>query len=240
MLTFLTGSKANVALELGAVAIVFHYRVRRLVVPALLLFFVVSVLGLTMYNLYFRNALPRGVPLEQAIAESGGLAGVPQEFAKNTFFGAQALGVAHNHFAFPSAESFGETYAPLLTAAIPHSLFVNKPQAFAEQFTKSFAPQLAETGTTYPATGIGEFYVAGGVLGTLLGSLFIGALVGYVYSRRNDSTYGLARYALILPLVPHFMRGESYGIVVLGATLLVPTWFILRVSGVRRHRRSYG
>ncbi len=237
LLTFLTGSKANVALELGAIAIIFHYRVKRLAVPVLLLFFSVSVLGLTMYQLYFRSALPRGVPIEQVIAENGGLAGVPQEFAKNTFFGAQALGVARDQFEFPSAESFGRTYVPLLSAPIPHSLYRTKPDAFAETFTKSFAPDLATEGTTYPATGIGEFYVTGGVLGAVLGSLLVGVLVGYVYSRREVSTFGLARYALILPLVPHFMRGESYGIVVLGATLLVPTWFILRGTEKRRLQR---
>ena len=230
LLTLLTGTKANIALELGAIAVVFHYRIKAIAAGVLIVLVAAAVVALTFYNLYFRDALPRGVTIQNTISESGGLAGISQSFVGNTFFGAQALGVAHDRFQFPTSESFGPVYTPLLTAAIPRGLIADKPVSFSDTFTRSFAPELASAGTTYPATGLGEFYVTGGVVGTLVGSLLLGAFLGFTYSRKNVSAFGLARYAIVLPLVPHFIRGEAFGIVVLGTTLLVPAWLILRSS----------
>jgi hypothetical protein len=241
LLTFITGSKANIALELGSIVIVFHYKIRPLARVLLVTIVASAVFALTFYNLYFRNALPRNIPLAQAVRESGGLGAIPQAFAGNTFFGAQALGVARDRFVFPNDAEFWRVYTPLVEAPIPRGLLPGKLPAFSEVFTRSFAPTLAESGTTYPATGIAEFYIAGGLVGVIVGSFGVGLLLGFAYSTRLSSPWGLARYAILLPLVPHFIRGEAYGVGILGVTTLFPCWLILRrgpSSAVVRHTQT--
>lgn len=225
-LTLLTGSKANLAIEFLSLLSVLHYRQRRLAAPVVALALLSLVMSLTAYNLYFRDALPRGLPLSQVVSERGGpVAAIGEGFVGNTLFGHQALSLAITYF--PGDQRLGmSAYTPLLVAPVPRALLPGKAEAPSGAFTRRFAPDFYAAGSTVPSTALGEMYMAFGALGLLFGCGLFGAVIGRVCRRSRQDARSLITLAVTSATVLHYLRGESYGVAVIYLLLLLPALWV--------------
>jgi len=236
-LSFLTGAKANVAIEAILLAGIYHYSVRRLRAPMVAALCVVLVFSSVALDIYLRNALPRHVSIGQAVSEAGG----PQRlvttlFASDTFFGEQAMALAVT--SFPSAHRYlgVDAFTPVLLAPVPRSVYAGKPLPTAAIFTQQFAPSFYDAGSTVPATAFGEMYIAFGYVGIILGGLALGYVLRRVYDARYRSTRHLFVCVATSALVLHYLRGEFFGVVIPGLIVGVPGLWALDQSKPRRER----
>lgn len=227
-LSALSGSKANILIELLLVGAIVHFKYARIRLRTVLATATVLVILLTAYDLYFRNALARGVSLRQAVAEQGGYWSViTEKGAANSFFGHQALAISMAKFPREHPHLGIDAYSPVLLAPVPRAILPKKPPPTASAFTESFAPDFLRGGSSVPTTAIGEMYVAFGVTGVAVGSVVVGVLLRWAYLARLRGPRGLFTCALTSALTAHYLRGETYAIVVLFLMILLPGLWVV-------------
>ncbi len=89
-----TGSKSSLAVPLITLAAVIYFLWRRFRLVTVVIAIAVVLASLTTYDLYFRNALPRQIPLTQAFDQLGGWSGVTNIFVGDALFAHQAMTIA--------------------------------------------------------------------------------------------------------------------------------------------------
>jgi hypothetical protein len=149
----LTGSKAVLAVFLIAAVVLISTRSkRRLSVRKFVILGSALVAMLTMFNLYFRAALPQGKTIEEVVADHGGLwEATGETFIRNSFFGPQMLAVIVDTFPDQQDFFYGRTLLPLSTAFVPRLIYAEKPDSPAGLITGIVAPELYESGSAWTA-----------------------------------------------------------------------------------------
>lgn len=228
VLCIFTGSKANIIGGLLLAAVVFSWSTRRVTMAGAAVAATLLVVVASGYNLYFRDALPRNVPLSVAIKDNGGFVqafGV--RFVGNTFFGHQALVLAtvnvpakHDYFGFYSLKA-------VLSSPVPRRIYREKPDSLAGPFTSLFRPDLRSSGTTIPATFLGEWFLSFGVVGVGLGAGGLGFASRYVYGLRHRTARGFMLAAVQSAALLHVLRGDLLASVVFVSAMSLPIVLVI-------------
>lgn len=224
----LQGQKSTIFIIVLSLIIVRHYRVQRVsLVKGAVLGFVMFV-SLMIYHLLKQEFLATGKFF--FINEEQGIFLSFVNFLATQFTGnlmqLQTMTVLVD--AMPQSLEWqnGTTLLMLVLILIPSGLFPDKPLTAAGVFTGAFWPDkwLME-GTTLPPGIFGELYMNFGVLGVLLGGLFLGFLWGRLYGAvfynpKSDRALGV--YALAVASMLHLFRGELASVALLVASILIP------------------
>ncbi len=234
--SLLTGSKTTIGILAVTLVLIRHWAWRSFSLARVAIFVVVAVLGLSMYNVIFRDAIPRSVPISKSLADRGGLVGLVSDgFVGNTFFGLQALMIAHSKF--PEENEFLGTYSfrATLLAPVPRVLYPDKPDSIAAPFTRSFLPGLYESGTSIPPTLMGEGFISFGPIGVAAYSSALGIFYSLAYRSRYRSAFSLYRASVLTGALLFVLRGELLATTVL---LVSGTLVGFLVLGNARSQRS--
>lgn len=207
--SLLTGSK--VLLGFGAIMVltVVHWNFKPVKILKLTLLGLSLIFSLQMYNIVFRDALPRRIPVSQSIRERGGFAGMlGTDFVANTFFGYQALMIGDHYY--PAKQPFLGTYSirATLSAPVPRAFYASKPDSIAAPFTKTFAPSFWKQGSSVPPTLFGEGFISFGSIGVLSYGTIYGLICGRVYRRRGEGPRAMYFAVLSAASMMHVIRGE--------------------------------
>lgn len=228
MLLF-TGSKANIAVVALIGLGVVHYRYRAITWRTAGAVAALGVVTLTMYNLYFRDALPRNLPLMVVVEERGGFGtAATRNFTANSFFGHQALAIALSEYPHQQEFRGADSIRALVGAPVPRRFWSAKPPAPSHDFTMAFAPHLVRAGTTIPPTLAGEVYSSWGLWALAPAFLALGYGLAFVHRRRFQSPGHLYAAICLASLLGHLLRGESFGGIVLLSLVLIPGLWALR------------
>lgn len=237
--TMASGSKFQVLGVLMVVVIMGHYLVRRVSFARAL---VLALLGIGLfvgYNLYFREYLIRGyVVLSIHNENDNALEAIWWRFSRDTFIQVQTLMLLVDYFPKDHAFLRGETFASILTAPIPRSLFPGKPESPAGVVSTLVFPDLYARGTSIPPSLVGEAYINFGGFGVFAVMAIFGAFyrTAYAYLRRAPTRPGVVLvYAIVLTLLIHYVRGESFAPTILLLIQLVPT--IVALALIRPPRK---
>jgi oligosaccharide repeat unit polymerase len=131
----------------------------------------------------------------------------------------------------------GQTPLALFTMPIPRVFWPEKPLPATGPFTEAFLPGVYESsGTTIPPGIFGEWYMNFGTLGVLFGLAGFGVLFGRLATRwrRRRDDESLLTYALMVALIPHYVRGEMVSATVAFLIIYLPGVFLIRVSRLQR------
>jgi hypothetical protein len=136
----------------------------------------------------------------------------------------QAYRFALNRFDYLENFSIGEVYAnslepdwgasmlEVVVQPIPRAIWKDKPETFSTYMTKSLAPDVFDIGVTGNFNAVNEFIRAFGSIGTVLGGIFFGGLLTYVYrqfSRARNHPYLAVYYVCVI--FPYFELGFLAG-----------------------------
>jgi hypothetical protein len=109
----------------------------------------------------------------------------------------------------------GGTYIPILTFPIPRAVWANKPAGGGDTwFTETYFPEYYATGghTETSISFIGEAYANFGVAGVLFGSLLVGMLLSFLYTRfvEQRDVRGVVLYSITVGYVLTLLRGDAF------------------------------
>lgn len=223
--TALIGNKSSLFVFTLALATLWHILRRR--IPTLVAVggaLVVFTL-MTAYEVVTREYLAVGefVTVDTSSADSM-VDRVGDSFDQN-FMQLQTLTLLVDRMPEDLPEQEGGTYAALIAAPIPRGLWPEKPMPSTGVFTLAFWPERwLQNGTTMPPGLVGEMYLNFGGLGVLVGMFMFGFIHGRVRRRfrRDPTLLNAIWFALIFALIPHYVRGDSFGPTIMLLSIAVP------------------
>lgn len=205
---FLTGNRMNVVSFAAALAVVVHYRIRRLAIRHVAIgVLVIGIIGLSIPNfLRPRGGSQRAVrvrTLDESL-EDIERAGPISDFG-------QVAGLAMVISDPPNLpRQLGKTYLAGATIALPRALFPWKLPGAGQVATEALLPRVWKYGGTgIQISAVGEGYLNVGWLGVVIAAIAYG--IGLRYLRRigmRRDLFGVVTYAVCLPRVALFFRGE--------------------------------
>ena len=205
---FLTGNRMNIVSFAAALAIVIHHRVRRLGVRHVVVgVLVVGVVGLSIPNfLRPRGSSQRSVrvrTLDESL-EDIERAGPISDFG-------QVAGLAMIVSDPPALpRQLGKTYLAGATISLPRALFPWKLPGAGQVATEALLPRVWKYGGTgIQISAVGEGYLNLGWLGVVIAAIAYGIGLRHLRNigERRD-LFGVVVYAVCLPRVALFLRGE--------------------------------
>ena len=166
VLTLFIGAKTDLFIPIALMVAAVYYLWRRFRLISVALGLVAMVAVLSLYNIYFRSALPQHISLSSAVAQSGGWTQlITHDFVGDTFLSQQVLTIAVAEFGQSHPYLGTSGVKAIVVAPIPRGLFPNKPASPSAAFTRSFDPQFLASGSTIPPTAFGEMYIDFGIPG---------------------------------------------------------------------------
>ncbi len=239
--TALIGNKSTLFVFTLSLATLWHYLRRRIrtlvaVVGALAMFAL-----MTFYEVVTREYLAVGefVTVDTSSADSM-VDRVGNAFDQN-FMQLQTLTILVDRMPQHLAPQNGGTYAALIAAPIPRALWPEKPLPSTGVFTLAFWPERwLENGTTMPPGLIGEMYLNFGGLGVLGGMFAFGFIHGRVRRRfrRDPTLLNGIWFALMFALIPHYIRGDSFGPTIMLLSIALPITVAFLVAHPRKRKAS--
>jgi oligosaccharide repeat unit polymerase len=230
LITGLQGSKSVVFVFVVALGVLYHRIRRRIGRMAVLAGAVGLFAGLTMYALVAREYLAVGQFVTLSDASSETLFKIVQHEFSGNFIQLQTLSVLVDQVPDALPYQLGKSFLAFFALPVPRGLWPGKPLPATGIFTLAFWPESwLASGTTLPPGIIGEFYLNFGVAGAVLGMMGFGALLrlAYRFANRTRTPYAEMQYALLVAMLPHYIRGDFSGTVLL-LILLIPLATALR------------
>ncbi len=235
----LQGAKATIFVYILALALVWHYRVRRFSAWKLLFFGILLFVLLMIYHVIKQEYLVLGHFAFTAYGDTVVSAFLKFLFLQFTGNMMQLQTMAVLMDAMPKQMQFeyGQTLLMIFLIWIPSVWYPAKPLTAPGIFTMAFWPAAwLNEGTTLPPGFFGEMYMNFGWFGLLGGGLVAGFLYGCSYRAvraRPDCDLTLGRHALFVSLLLHYFRGEVASVTVLFLTIYVPFWLTIKLSATR-------
>jgi hypothetical protein len=239
LLISVQGSKATIFVFLVALAVVYHYRVRRLGLLQMLLLGLALFVVLIAYHLFKQEYLLVGEIVSLDNADSlaiGGLTLLGLQWTGNMM---QLQGLATLIDGMPQTLDFqnGATLLMVVLILVPSALFPAKPLTAPGIYTEAFWPdKWFNEGTTMPPGFIGEMFMNFGWPGILIGAALAGYWYGISMKRmqvRPNCDLTLGKHAVMVAVMLHFFRGELAAVLLLFATVYLPLWIICHLCSVR-------
>ena len=239
----LQGNKSTLLVFVLTLTLMYHLLYRRIPASRVLLGAILVFTGLTIYGLFVREYLVVGEFV--TVDLSGGpreelYQPLETEIGGN-FAQLQMLTLLVERVPDELPYQYGRTYLSLLTMPVPRWLWPGKPLPSTGILALAFWPERwLDEGTTWPPGLIGEMYMNFGAAGVFLGM----ALFGWLNARALASARRNPRHlpsvtlcALLLAMMPHYLRGEFVAPTTLLAMLAIPALFAWRFA-FRQHPES--
>lgn len=239
LIVALQGAKATIFVYVLALAVVWHYRVRRFSPWMLLLFGGGLFVLLIIYHVIKQEYLVAGHFTFTVYGDTFLSAFVRYLFLQFTGNMMQLQTMAVLMDAIPKKIPFeyGRTLLMIALIWIPSVLYPGKPLTAPGVFTMAFWPSAwLKDGTTLPPGFFGEMYMNFGWLGLVGGGLLAGYLYGRSYRAaivRPDCDLTLGRHAIFISVLLHYFRGEAASVTVLFFTIYLPFWLTIKLSATR-------
>ena len=192
-----------------------------------------AIVGLTTYAIFTREYLVTGALQSIERLDVANLTTAVQVELGGNFIQLQTLSFLIDGMGQRLDWQLGKTPLSLLTMPVPRSIWPDKPLPATGPFTSAFFPGLYEgSGTTIPPGIIGEMYMNFGSVGVVVGMFLFGTLYGRVAARlrQRQDDESLLAYALLVALLPLYIRGESVSVTVTFLLIFVPAVAIIRFS----------
>jgi len=230
LLNGLQGNKSTLLVFIVSFAVLYHYLRRRLSLKYVAIGAAASVLLLTFYALFAREYLVAGAfeTIDVQDVPTSVILGAVDRALEAEAFQLQMLTFLVDRMPEGLDFQYGKTLLPLLTTPIPRKLWPGKPVTVPGTIAMAYWPDdWLDSGTTHPPGLLGECYINLSGPGCFLGMLGFGYLYGRF--RRNvlrtpTHPLALARYSILLALIPHYFRGEFVSATVMYATFAIPIW----------------
>jgi oligosaccharide repeat unit polymerase len=231
----LLGNKSTLFVAVVALAVIYARLRRALTLPIALLGAAALIVGLTIYALFAREYLVTGALQSIDQFDAASIWRVVQVELGGNFIQLQTLSILIDQMPGTLDWQMGKTPLALVTMPVPRVLWPGKPLPATGPFTDAFFPGLYDSGgTTIPPGLLGEWYMNFGQVGVVLGMLAFGVLYGWLAARwrrlRDDAS--LLAYALMVGLLPHYVRGEMVSATVAFLLIYLPAYALLRVSEI--------
>ena len=149
-----------------------------------------------------------------------------------------------NHFKYHQYW-LGASFKGLITAIIPSSLFANKPPVDDGMYLYSICrgrdiipvmPARELDGSSFPLETFGSMYANFGMIGLLLGMVFLGIIIGYAYRKMVKSNFTLFSIMIYTHILFNFQL-STLRIFQLFMTVVM-TWIVVWSSQTIRLRIS--
>lgn len=183
LMTFLlTGSRGGMFTTLCAIAVYFHYRVRRIRASALVLGILVSLILLNGVALV-RSTSDLSEMGEILITETSGDISSLLNLGRSGEFlvGMNLMRLIEGISADESRFSYGMSFLDDILCYIPRSIFPNRPLPLSERFVEEFYPGVRDMGGGYGLFFLQDGYWAFGLLGVLISLIVYSWILGRVY-----------------------------------------------------------
>lgn len=236
----LQGNKSTLFVFILTLAIVYHYLRRRLSLKYVGIGGLALVILMTFYALVAREYLVAGVfqTVDFKEAPARLVIDAVDRALEAESFQLQMLTFLIDRMPENLEFQYGKTLLPLLTTPIPRTLWPGKPITVPGTIAMAYWPdEWLDSGTTHPPGLLGEFYINLGGPGCFLGMMGF----GYLYARFRGSALQssshplqVTRYAVLLALIPHYVRGEFVSPTIMYATFALPLWVFQRLALVER------
>jgi oligosaccharide repeat unit polymerase len=240
VLSSLTGNKSTIVVVVLAATLLYHllYRkinARRAVVGGATVLALVTAIGLFTREYLAVRYFPTYNPHDVVGSAQGWLSSA----LGGNFMQIQTLTVLADRVPTQLPYQWGRTYLAFFTAPVPRALSPHKLLPAPGIFTLAVWPHLwLEEGTTIPPGLVGEMYMNFGFPGIAVGM----AMFGYLLARLQAAcgpryrTVWVLFYALMVGMIPHFIRGDledgAVALAILSLPTLVAAWFA-RIRRVR-------
>ncbi|PFA99196.1 hypothetical protein CN383_16220 [Priestia megaterium] len=117
---------------------------------------------------------------------------------------------------------YGITFLSILVQPIPRTIFPAKPEYASKIIMESLMPEYYEKGIGFASSILGDFMLNFGILGILIGMLFIGILLRTISRFKYKNIQGKLIFAISLSIIPFYIRGEFVGTTVWYLVVLIP------------------
>jgi len=238
----LQGSKATIYVYIFGLTAIYHYRVRAIKARHLITGGAALFSLLMIYHLFKQYYLVTGTVLSLRKSDdffpslNSFLHYLAYQFTAN-LMQLQTMSILMDGIPHVMPLQYGSTLLMLVLIWIPSAIFAAKPMTAPGVFTLAFWPKAWEAwGTTIPPGYFGEMYMNASWPGIIVGGFIAGYLYARSYRRFRDnpeSDAAFSYHVVFLSLMLHYFRGEVAAVTVLLASIFVPLWFIIRVSGKR-------
>lgn len=231
----LQGSKATIFVFLVALALVFHYRVKRIALLQVVLLGALLFVLLIAFHIFKQEYLAVGEVVSLANSDGllpGVLAILGIQWTGN-LMQLQSLATLIDGMPASLDYQYGKTLLMVLLILVPSALFPGKPLTAPGVFTDAFWPQKwLDEGTTMPPGYIGEMYMNFGWFGIVAGALLAGHLYGRSMRRlqlRPNCDLTLGSHAMFVAVMLHFFRGEVASVCLLLISIYLPFFVICKL-----------
>jgi hypothetical protein len=232
----LLGNKSTLLATFVAVAIIYNVNRVKVSFGKVLAGASVVIVGLTTYAIFTREYLVTGALQSIERLDIANLTTAVQVELGGNFIQLQTLSFLIEGMGERLDWQLGKTPLSLLTMPVPRAFWPDKPLPATGPFTSAFFPGLYEgSGTTIPPGIIGEMYMNFGSLGVAVGMFLFGTLYGSVAARwrKRQDDESLLAYALLVALLPLYIRGESVSVTVTFLLIFFPAVAIIRYSKMK-------
>lgn len=208
LLTFLlTGSRGGLFTTLCVIGVYFHYRIRRIHVPILVIGILLSLVLVNGVALV-RSTSELSEMKDIFVSETGGSLFSLVNLGKSGEFlvGMNLMRLIEGISAEESRFSYGASFFDDILCYIPRSIYPNRPLPLSERFVEDFYPGVRDMGGGYGLFFLQDGYWAFGLLGVLISLAFYSWALGrfYVYVKKSFScsfivlAYAFAYFPLVV------------------------------------------
>lgn len=240
-----TGSRAYVLSMILSLIVVRHYLVSRLSLKKVVAIGLILALIYVAYGTYFREYIIIGyLHADPYTGEIGTTFGerILKSLAAGSAIQLQQMMIVLTYYQGPRDWLYGSSFLNALAAPVPRAFWKEKPVATSLIFTMKISPNYwLYGGGTLPPSLLGEFVMQLGLLGLVAGALALGIIWRFWYSllRLNSQNPGaVVLYAVTIPFLFHWMRGDSFTPTIAWLMLFLPIAFGLWVAGERSVARA--
>jgi oligosaccharide repeat unit polymerase len=234
------GAKSILFVFILCGALIYHLLYRPLKTITIVCAGIGMVIFLSTYAIYVREYLVLSEFATITSLSFDSLLEIAVREFTGDFMQLQALTVVIDNTPRVIPFQYGQTFLAFLTIPIPSSIFPDKYLPSTGIFTIALWPdRWLEGGTTTPPGLIGEMYMNFGPAGVFMGMLIFGSVFGYARAyiyRKNLEPTSVSLYAILVAMIPHYIRGESVAPTVMLAIFALPMFFALRFVIYRKAR----
>lgn len=236
--SLLLGTKLIVAIIVVTAVILYNSMRRRIRLRSLVVGTLLSIVGATTYDLYFREYLVNEGTLTSVVLEQLSASDIGQLLIARTlgtqFMQIQMLALMVDAVPETLPPQSGKTFLPVFTQLVPRRLWPDKPTTPAGLLTDALQPARLDQGTTFPPSFMGELYWNFRGLGVLFGFFVAGIVFRNADERINDPDLRQRVIgAFTIASLPILLRGDFSDTVTAWITFVLPILFALRVACTR-------